>query len=157
MFLHNKFILANELVQKMNIHIANISNLLKQYECSGYYSVMIKMNNCTFINTHSSILPNNIKVGIAKNEFTILTNKLPKSFVHWEYPVTEKELFKSGIVVDKIKIAYKEFYVFDTEFVKKLNKKIGYILNKNETMCCYEKGQIEGFIELGKNKFFTWY
>jgi len=157
MFLDKKYILANELVQKMDIHIANISMLLNHYDYSDNYGVMVKMNNCTFINTHSHFLPNNIKVGIAENKFIDISDKLPRTFVHYEYSVTQRELYKSGIVIDMVKIAGKELYVFDPDFVNRLNRKIGYVLDKNETKECYTKGQIKGFIELSKNKFFTWY
>ena len=157
MFLQSKYILANELVQKMDIHIANISMLRKHFEDLGDEVTMIKKGNCTFINTKSVELPNNIQVGILTNEFTDMTDKLPCTWVKNEYEMTERELFKSGLVIDKQKIAGKDFYVFAPEYAKKLKWKIPYILNKEETDMCFAKGQIDGFVQLGKNKFFTWY
>lgn len=157
MFLNKKYILANELVQKMGIHIANISMLTKQYEDNDDYGHFIKMNNCTFINTKSSVIPHNLEVGILTNQFTDMSDKLPCTWVKMEYGVTEKELFKAGIVTEKVKIAGKDFYVFDKEFVAKMNRKIGYVLNEEETMDCFNKGQILGYTKLAKDKYFTWY
>lgn len=156
MFLESKYILANELIEKMNIHIANISMLAKDFEDSDCGTI-VKMNNCTFINTKSRHLPHNIMVGAIANEFTDMSDKLPCTWVRDEYPMTEKEMYNSGIVVDKVKIAGKQFYVFDKEFVQKMKRKIGYVLDAEETKYCTEKGQIEGSIQLSKNKFFTWY
>lgn len=156
MFLKKNYILANELVNKMGIHIANISMLAKDHEDDDS-GMIIKMNNCTFINTKSPALPNNIQIGIYSNDFTDMTDKLPCTFVKDEYHVTEKELFKSGLVIDKIKVAGKEFFVFAPEFVQKMQYKIGYVLDEEETMYCFSKKQILGYTQLSKNKYFTWY
>jgi hypothetical protein len=155
MFLNKKYILANELVQKMNIHIANISMLLKSY--SEESDAFIKLNNCTFINTSNVLLPHNIKNGIATNSFTDITDKLPCSWFRTEFEVSDKELFGSGIAKDKIRIAGKEFFVFDQNFVSTMHRKIGYILTEQETKMCLMKKQILGSIKLSKNKYFVWY
>lgn len=157
MFLHKKYILANELVQKMGIHIANISMLRQQFEDADDFGSIIKMNNCSFISTMCNHLPNNIKVGILNNTFTDMSDKLPCTFVKTEYGITEKELFKVGFVIDKVKICGKDLYVFDKKFVKKMHNKIGYVLDKEETEDCFKKELIDGYTMLSKNKFFTWY
>lgn len=157
MFLKKNYILANELVQKMDIHIANISMMRKQFEDADDMTTILKMNNCNFIKTNSHKLPNNIRQGIACNEFTDMSNKLPCTFVRSEYPLTEKDWYASGVVIDKVNIAGKQFYVFSDEFVKTTHNKIVYILDKKETDECYRKGQIDGFIQAAKNKFITWY
>lgn len=157
MFLKKNYILANELVQKMDIHIANISMLRQQYEDQDDMTTMIKMNNCTMIKSNSHKLPNNIKMGIAANEFTDMSNKLPCTFVRTEYEVTERELLNGGVIKGKIKIAGKDFYEFTEEFVKTVKNKIVYTLDKAECMECHSKGQIEGYIQVSKNKFLTWY
>ena len=159
MFLEKKFILANELVKKMKIHIANISMLRNTYSSSEDIYTIKKLNNCTFINTASEKLPNNILQGIKKHgdELTDMSDKLPCTYIRSEYGMTEKELMKSGIVIKKVKVASKDFYVFNPEFVKTMKNKIGYVLNAGETKYCSEHGEIEGSIKLSKNKFFTWY
>lgn len=157
MFLQSKYILANELVQKMDIHIANISMLAKTYEDQDDFATMVKMNNCTFIDTKANKLPANIKVGISKYEYTDMTNKLPCTWVRTEYGITEKELFNTGMVTEKVKIAGKEFYIFADEFVQKMKGKIGYVLDESETNYCLEKNQIACATKLSKNKYFTWY
>lgn len=156
MFLHKKYILANELVQKMGIHIANISMLVNDYEDVDN-GTFVKMNNCTFINTKDMTLPNNILSGIYANEFTDMTDKLPCTFVRTEYGITEKELFKAGMVTEIVTVAGKDFYKFTPEFVQKMQYKIAYVLDEAETMDCYRKKQIAGYTQLAKNKYFTWY
>lgn len=156
MFLHKKYILANELVQKMGIHIANISMFSKQFEDNDYGHI-IKMNNCTFINTQSPHLPNNLEAGILKNNFTDMSDKLPVTWVKDEYEVTERELLKSGIIYGVVTVAGKKFFHFKPDFVKKMYRKIGYILDEAETMECHKNGDILGYIKLSKNKYFTWY
>jgi hypothetical protein len=157
MFLSSNYILANELVQKMNIHIANISMLRQQFEDCDDFTTLFKMNNCTMIKTNSHKLPRNMIAGIAVNEFTDITNKLPCTFVRTEYEFTEKELTTSEIVIDKVMIAGKEFYVFDRDFVEKVKNKIVYALDALETMECFRKKQIEGYIQVSNNKYLTWY
>jgi hypothetical protein len=156
MFLNKKYILANELVTKMGIHIANVSMLIKEYEDTDT-GTFVKMNNCTFINTKDATLPQNIIDGIRTNVFTDMTDKLPCTFVRSEYGITEKELFKSGMVTKIVTVAGKDFYQFAPEFVEKMKYKIGYILDEQETMECFRKKQIKGYTQLAKNKYFTWY
>lgn len=157
MFLGQNYILANELVEKMGISIANISMLRKQFEEVDDDSSIIKMNNCSFIKKNSSKLPHNILAGIASNEFTDVSNKLPVTWVREEFEITEKEWFKSGLVIDKIKISSKQFYVFDDEFVQTVKGKVTYVLNEQETLDCFNKGLIQGYRQVSKNKFITWY
>lgn len=157
MFLHKKYILANELVQKMNIHIANISMLRNNFTDDEDFTTIIKMNNCCMINTSSKKLPNNIAVGIKNNTFTDMSDKLPCTWVKSEHEMTERELYQSGIVQEKIKIAKKDFYVFNRNFINTMKNKIPYILDEKEMLECTKKKQILGSIKLGKNKFFTWY
>lgn len=157
MFLHKKYILANELVQKMNIHIANISMLRNQFTDDDDFTTIMKMNNCAMINTSSKKLPHNIMEGIRKNTFTDMSDKLPCTWVRSEYEMTERELLSSGIVIKKTKIAGKDFYIFNQEFVKTMYNKVPYILDEKEMIECTNKKQILGHIPLGKNKFFVWY
>jgi hypothetical protein len=156
MFLNKKYILANELVNKMGIHIANISMLMKEHEDSDN-GMFVKMNNCTFINTKDGELPQNIIDGIRANVFTDMTDKLPCTYIRTEYGITEKELFKAGMVTKIVTIAGKDFYQFAPEFVEKMKYKIGYVLDEVETMECFRKKQILGYTQLAKNKYFTWY
>jgi hypothetical protein len=157
MFLNKNYILANELIQKMNINIANISVIVNHYEDGNDFTTMFRMNNCTMINSASQKLPKNLRDAIAVNEFTDITNKLPCTFVRSEYEFTEKELIESNIVIDKIEISGKKFYVFDRDFVEKVKNKIVYALDASETMECFRKKQIEGYIQVSKNKYLTWY
>ena len=157
MFLNKKYILSNELVDKMGIHIANISMIRQQFEDNNDFGSIVKMNNCSFINITCNHLPNNIKNGILNNTFTDMSDKLPCTFVKSEYNVTENELFRSGIVIDKVTIASKDFYVFNQEFIKKMRNKLGYVLNKKELDECIKNNEIDGFEQISKNKFFVWY
>lgn len=156
MFLNKKYVLGNELVEKMGIHIANISMLAKEFEHNDYGHV-IKMNNCTFINRDSRQMPHHIVVGLFAHEYTDMTNKLPVTYVKSEFGVTEREWFKSGIVTEKVEVAGKKFYVFNDEFVKTMKRMVPYVLDAKETEECTRKGQIKGSIQLSKNKYFVWY
>lgn len=157
MFLSDNYILANELVQKMDIHIANISILKNNLERLNNTKDIISLKKCSFINKDSLMLPNNILVGIFSNEFTDISDKLPVTYVRSEFGITYKELQKSGILLGKVKIAGKQFYHFTPEFVEKMKNKTVYILNKKETLECERNKDIDGYIQLGKNKFLTWY
>ena len=101
MFLNKNYISSNELVEKMGIHIANISMLRNQLEYDDDIVTIVKKGGASFIKKNSMKLPSNIKEGIAKNTFTDISNKLPCPFVKSEYQVSEKELMKSGLVVAK--------------------------------------------------------
>jgi hypothetical protein len=156
MFLSTKYVLANELVQKMGIHIANISVIAKELEDNDYGHI-IKMNNCNFVRKDSRHMPHNIQVGLLTNQFTDISDKLPCTWVKDEYEMSEKELLKGDMIYGKVKIAGKNFYHFKPEFVKKMKRKIGYVLNEQETMECFNKGQIDGYTQINKDKYFTWY
>jgi hypothetical protein len=157
MFLDKKYILANELVQKMGIHIANVSMLRKSFEHNDDYYSIRKMNNCSFVSAKAYNLPNNIKQGIKDHKFTDVSNKLPCTYFKSEFNVTERELTKSGIVLGKMTIAGKKFYVFSNEFVQNLHDKVGYILDAKENEKCLKDSSIDGSVQLSRNKFFAWY
>lgn len=157
MFLNKEYVLANELVQKMGINIANISMLKKQFEDNDDRYSIQSLNNCSFINKKATLLPKYIKDGLDSHEFTDMSDKLPCTWVKEEYQITEKELKQSNLVISKEKISGKQFYVFSPDFVKTMKNKIGYVLDEKETMKCYQLKQIEGYIKLKNNKYFTWY
>lgn len=157
MFLDKNYVLANELVQKMDIHIANISMIKKQFEGTDDMKTIISMNNCTFIKSNSPKLPRNIREGIKSHTFTDVSNKLPCTYLRTEYPLSVRNWEKAGVINDKVKIAGKDFFEFTDDFVNKTRGKIVYILNEEETMDCFRKNQIEGYIQASKNKFITWY
>ena len=154
MFLGGEYILANELVQKMGINIANISMLLP--ELDDDYGTMIKLNNCTMIKGNSRRLPENIKNGISANTFTDMSNKLPCTFTRNEYEITEKELIKGGIITGKVKVAGKEFYEFTNDFVQKTKNKIVFTVDEDEAIQRFNNNEINEFIQVGKNKFIIW-
>jgi hypothetical protein len=156
-FLNKNYILANELVEKMGIHIANISMLRSHLEeVDDDISTIRKMGNCNFIKKNSLKLPKNIREGIYSNTFADVSNKLPCSWVKTEYEISDSELKKSGVVENVVTISGKKFYVFKDDFVKTTRNKIVYVLNEQETMDCYKKGQIDGYIKAGK-RYITWY
>lgn len=157
MFLKSNYILANELIQKMGISMANISRLVNEFENEGDMTTTLKMNNCTFIKTNSYKLPRNIKNGIMMNEFTDLTDKIYVPYMYTEYGLTKKDLLNCEICLGTTKVAGKEFYVFDKEFVQKVKNKILYVLNETECNECKAKNQIDGFIKLNKRKYLVWY
>jgi|FLOH01.1.fsa_nt_gi hypothetical protein len=157
MFLSKDYILANELVEKMGIHIANISMLRNEFENVGNMTDIVKLNNCSFINTKSINLPNNIKNGIAKHTFTDVSDKLPMTFLRSEYDLSAADLRKAGIITGDIKITDKKFFIFKQDFIEKVKGSIVYLLDDAETKECLEDGSIDGAIKITKNKYITWY
>lgn len=157
MFLNKNYILANELVNQMDINIANISILKKQFEDDGDDITIVKLNNCSFIKTNSFKLPNNIKEGICKYKFTDISNKIPCSYFREEYEISDKEIMSTPIITGKVTIDGKKFYEFDNDFVRKVKNHVLYTLTEEEKNDCYSKGQIAGFIKISKNKYLTWY
>lgn len=157
MFLNKNYILANELVEKMNIQIGNISIYRQKLEDENDLTTIIKMNNCNFIKSNSNKLPQTLKKCISSNTFTDFTNKLPRRWLETEFNVSKREWFNSKIVIEEVKLYRKDFYVFSDDFINKVKNRIVYVLDKEETQICYQKSQIEGFIQLSNNKFMTWY
>jgi hypothetical protein len=141
----------------MNIGMANISILRSQLEYEGDETTLFKMNNCTFIKTNSHRLPKNIRNGIIANNFTDLTDKIYVPYMQTEHGLSKKEVLSLDVCNGITKVGGKDFYVFDKEFVKKVKNKVLYVLAPDECVHCYRKGQIEGFIQVNKRKFLTWY
>jgi hypothetical protein len=157
MFLHEKYILGNELVQKMGIAIANISMMRKKFEHDDdLYSVQ-KMNNCTFINKRARNLPNYIKEGIRNNTFTDMSDKLPVTYVKSEFQATEIQFKNAGIITGTVTISGKHFYVFSPDFVARVKNCVPYILNEAETNQARREGNIIDAIKLSNDRYFTWY
>lgn len=157
MFLSKNYVLGNELVQKLGIHIANISMLANKLEEKNDYSTIIKLNNCNFINKNSHNLPNNISKGIRQYEFTDFSNKLPVTWLRSEYELTKVELENANLIQSEIKISTKRFFVFKDWFVELMHNKIAYTLNREEMEECLKNGDILGSIEINSNKFLTYY
>lgn len=158
MFLKKDFVFGNELCEKMGIHLSNLINLRKAFENENDFYSIFKLNSSSFINTKSHKIPEKWQKGIEDSDLTDITNKLPLGWVQSEFGLLiPKELEKVGIVTSRISIAKKIFLVFDREFADKVRGKIGYVLKEDETLECFENGDIEGYIKLKKNKYFTWY
>jgi hypothetical protein len=157
MFLNENYILASELIQNLGISIANISKLANQYNDCGNSSTIIKMGTCSFIHSTDKNLPKTIRRGLDDYNYTDMSNKLPCKWSLTEYNLRELDLINSNMITDKIVVGGKNLYVFDPEFVSKMDGKIGYVLNKAETMECLKSNRIDGYTELNKNKYFVWY
>ena len=137
--------------------MAFISTLKNKFDYEDDMSSIVKLGNCTFINTASNKLPQNIKNGIANNTFTPMYNKLPCSYAREEYTLSDRNWMNSGIVKCKLTIEGKQFYEFTDEFVQNIKGKIAYVLDKQKTQECFEKNQIDGFLKISNNKYLTWY
>ena len=161
MFLSKNYVLGSELVEKMGIHIANISIARKKLETQGNVTDIIKMGNCTFLNKDSIMLPNNLKVGLNTYQFTDISNMLPSSYIIKEFKLNKKILNNlienHDSFIKEISISKKQLTVFTPEFIKNLENTIPYMLNEAETMECYNTGSIDDYIKLDNNKYLTWY
>lgn len=157
MFLKKEYILANELVEKMDMHIANISMLRNELEAKDNYDDLKKVNNCTFINTKSPFLPNNINVALSENTFTDMTDKLPATFLRTEFNLSPEDLEKAGVIEGEVEIAGKKLIQFKPDFVKNVEGSVMYMLSEDEAKECLEDGSIDGMIKITKAKCITWY
>ncbi len=153
MFLNNKYISCNELVQKMNIHIANISILTKDLEDTNIFT---KLGNCVFVDKTSIDLPKNIRIGIAQNTFTDCTNILPLSYLIKELEITKAQIINLPFT-SQLSLAGKDFIKFEQSFIDKVQDKTTYVLSNKETEECLQEGNIEGSIKLSNSKNLTWY
>jgi hypothetical protein len=164
MFLGKEYILGNEISEKLNIHIANISILAKLLEDTDDVK---QYGNCTFIKATSKNLPNNIKEGIRNHKFTDFTGILPLSYFLKEFELNAKQLEKSKITKEIFDMKFeskksktesnsikKTFIKFTDEFINEVKGKVLYSLPKNELQ---ENLQyIDGHIEIG-TKVLVWY
>lgn len=159
MFLSDKYILANELTTKMEIHIANISNLIDKLENENKFDDFKKLNSCTFLKRDSINLPKNIKEGIEQfsSELHTFTDKLPSTFLYSEYGLSKSNMIKSKIFKEEMEIYGKTFYVFTDEFIKKVKNCTLYILPEIEAKQCLLDKEIIDYIKISKNKCITWY
>lgn len=162
MFLDKKYILANELTQKANIHIANISGLVKGLEEHNLMAGNVEqMGNCTFISKTSKYVPAFIKNYMEAYTYTDMSNKIPSTYLgsslEIPYPKIVEGFKKNKIDVKEEVISGKRFTVFPTEFVEKMKNKTWFVLNKEEYIEQMNEGNIEGGIPLYKNQYLTWY
>ncbi|WXB47921.1 hypothetical protein WCWAEYFT_CDS0219 [Vibrio phage VB_VaC_TDDLMA] len=161
MFLSSNYILGNELVQRMDINIANVSIMSKRFEEENDHTTVIKMNNCNFIKSDSPKLPQYIQKGIQdlslNKPFVDFSDKLPCTWFRSEFELSDKDCINSDIIKDKVKLFGKEFYVFEQSFIDAVKDRICYILDANETKECWNKKQIEGYVQISKKKYMTWY
>lgn len=147
--LNNKHILSNELVQKMGIHIANISMIDSPN--------ILKMGNCNFLSPDDLHLPKNIKTFIRNNEFTVLENMLPTKYAKEELGISEKQMFDTKIVSSIETVAVKKFYKFSDDFISRIKNKVLYILDKDDFSDCLNNNQITDYVKLNNNKYLTMY
>ena len=157
MFLNDNYILANELVGKMGINIANVSILKKKLEDGGDETTIVSLANSSFIKSSSGKLPKNIRNGISNHTFTDISNKLPCAYARNEFGFTDKELLSSNIVYGKVTVCGKTMFEFDRDFIKSVKNHVLFTLKKSEMEECYSKGQISGYVQITKTKYLTWY
>lgn len=149
----NGYFLANELTDKLGIHIANISMFIKNIKDDEIDNIL-KLGNCTFIKKDFNKLPKALLKGV--HLCTELNNVLPRSWFKEDLDVTDKELEKCNIATI-IEIAGRKFYQFTNKFAEEINGKVLYILDKSDTESCSRNGEINGYVQLSKNKFLVWY
>ena len=82
---------------------------------------------------------------------------LPCKFARDELDVSEKQLMQTGIVEKIVEVSGKQFYKFSDDFVKRIYKKVLYVLDKEDFEDCLKSKSITDYIELSKNKYLTMY
>lgn len=164
MFLNSNYVLANEIVQNAGIHIANISNMIKQLENTNEREgVVVKYGNCTFINKTAKNLPNNLKEYIEYPGWTLtdFANKLPVTYLQSElgvsYDLLKESFGENGYDLGETEVAGKKFVVFPESFKKKMEGMTLYVLNEDDYHSCLENDDIQGGFALNAKKYLTWY
>lgn len=160
MFIPSNYILANELAEKGNIHVANFSMLHNNLSNLGLPDTL-KYGNCVFVDKNSNFLPKYIK-DLANNpeiEYTDMSNKWLTSYATTELGVSKNYILSSLAEYHptEVTVAKKKFIEFDNSFINLLHQKCLNVLTEEDTMECYNDGDIEGYIKLKKDKYITWY
>jgi len=151
MLIPENYRLSNEIAKNGNIHIANMSMLIKDIEARNISDTMIKYGACTFINIKSSMLPKYIYKAIHAGELTDLSNCILSTTLKKELQCTIKEVL-SIPGTKEIKVQGKSFIQFPKEFIEQLRGKVTTNINKED----FESEKIDG-VQLSKNNFWVWY
>ena len=159
--------MASELTNHMNISSSNTSALMKKLHSIGDTTSAIKLGVSIFLDKTSINLPNNYKKGISEgienNIFTSMYNMLPYNYVMNEFNITDKEA-KELINDDNIPEFQEELFVdgkrmirFSDDFIQEVKDCVLYALGEEETKECYKNNSIDGYMQLSRNKYITWY
>jgi hypothetical protein len=162
MFLDKSYILSLELAEHMGIRPGNFSQMHKNFAHRGLTPDSKKVGNCIFINKNSVMLPNNVYNGIIahNDKLTDFSKMLPLDYFVKEFGVTKSQvlnLIGNEYFVDTHVICNKTFIEFSDCFIDTLKDTVVYTLSEKEKDECLENGDIDGSIELAKDKHLTWY
>ena len=153
MFLNNNYICANQYVIDRNIHIANVSNLKKNMSERDF----MELGNCTFLRKDGKLSLDLKKyIYLENREHFDFTNYLPCAFLKSELELSEKELFDSGLVKNKLEIAGKKFYELSEFFDNKRNK-VFYTLDRKDYFDVINNIRDLDFLKISDKKYLTWY
>lgn len=152
MFLNDQYIFANQYVKDRNIHIANVSNLKKTMRECDY----IELGNCTFLRKDGMFSPDLRKYIYLENRNHFdFTNYIPCTYLRNELDMSEKELFGSGIISEKLEIAGKNFYKL-SDFFNDKKRKVFYTLDRKEYFDLISEKNID-FLKINDRKYLSWY
>jgi len=149
------YILGTEIAKKGNFHQANISMLLSDFgliEGDDY----LKYGGIVLINRKSLLLPNYIKEVIKNNEFTDLSNYLPKVYF---MDILENQTSNIKDKFNEVTISSKKFVQID-EGLQELFKNDNLIkttVDNSELSELVAGGYIKGSIKLSNKKSLVWY
>lgn len=166
MFLNKNYISANELSEIVGISYSVITKYRKEREYQEDFLSVVKLGGMQFVDLKSHHLPESLKIN-PNVEYTVMTNKLPYSHLKKEHELNHRDLKILGGKM--VTISNAKMWVFNDDFVKMVTPKNGtvntvtYILDDEETLDCFNRGLIKGYIPLSKetkrkeSKNFVWY
>lgn len=156
-FLNKKYILANELCDAMQINIANISGLRKEFEHEDDYTTILKRSGSIFVNTKSEKIPNNLTQGIRKfrDKFTDVSNIAPPSWLKLEYDISSTDLLHPFFGAEEISISGKRFFRFSDDFVKLTKNKVLLMTTLDDVR--EHRTLIDDYVQIRKNRALMWY
>ena len=151
MLIPKGYALSNEIAKNGNIHIANMSMLVKELENKNITGAFIKYGGCTFINTKSLNLPKYIYKAIHSGELTDLSDCILLSTFREELGCSEKDAL-SIPDASLVRVEGKKFIKFPSEFIEKLKGKVITSISEKD----YLEEDVDG-IRLSKRMFMVWY
>ena len=150
------YILANEIVEKGNFNIANISMMIKDNKLEEGED-FLKFNGVVLINKKSNKLYKYIYNIINDNIFIDLSEYIP--YVYFRELLDNNTNYIKNMY-EEVSISGKKFIKITDKTLKKVlynERKIKVIVPEKEKNELYRDKLIEGDLNVGKGKFLVWY
>jgi len=157
MIIPDYYVLSNEVAKKGNIHIANFSMLYKLCTEKNIRNAVVKYGNCTFINSRSIDIPNNLRKIMQSEKMTDLKNCVLMTYIINEFETSKTHFKKLNVVKRVFKVAGKEFAELTPEFADIIRNNVVTNINEKDFNECTKDNIIKGHIKLSKDNYIVWY